>query len=127
MDALPLTPNGKLDRNALPAPDAHAFGVRPYAPPQGPVEECLAALWSDLLGIERIGRYDNFFDLGGHSLLAMQLASRVRTRLHAEMPLDRFFANPQLHELAQHVLASRLERRAQADAETLLARAKTGA
>ncbi|WP_425612593.1 phosphopantetheine-binding protein [Xanthomonas prunicola] len=91
------------------------------------MEECLAALWSDLLGIERIGRYDNFFDLGGHSLLAMQLASRVRTRLHAEMPLDRFFANPQLHELAQHVLASRLERRAQADAETLLARAKTGA
>ncbi|WP_138984724.1 non-ribosomal peptide synthetase, partial [Xanthomonas oryzae] len=127
LDALPLTPNGKLDRNALPAPDDRAFGVQPYAPPQGPVEERLADLWRELLGVERIGRYDNFFDIGGHSLLAVQLASRVRTHLHTEMPLDRFFANPQLHELAQHVLASRLERRAQADAQTLLARAKTGA
>ncbi|CTP83390.1 non-ribosomal peptide synthetase [Xanthomonas graminis] len=127
LDALPLTPNGKLDRNALPAPDDQAFGVQPYAPPQGPVEERLADLWRDLLGVERIGRYDNFFDLGGHSLLAVQLASRVRTQLHAEMPLDRFFANPQLHELAQQVLASRLQRRAQTDADTLLARAKTGA
>ncbi|WP_211904909.1 non-ribosomal peptide synthetase [Xanthomonas maliensis] len=127
LDTLPLTPNGKLDRRALPAPDDAAFGVRAYEAPQGPVEERLAAVWSELLGVERVGRHDNFFEIGGHSLLAMQLASRVRTRMHADLPLDRLFAHPQLHALARQILVSRLERHAGDTATRLLDQARNEA
>ncbi|MBW8849125.1 MAG: non-ribosomal peptide synthetase, partial [Burkholderiales bacterium] len=78
LPALPLTPNGKLDRQALPEPDASALGSRAYEPPQGPVEETLAALWGDLLGLAQVGRHDDFFALGGHSLLAVRLIERMR-------------------------------------------------
>ncbi|MBW8843344.1 MAG: non-ribosomal peptide synthetase, partial [Burkholderiales bacterium] len=70
LPALPLTPNGKLDRQALPEPDASALGTSAYEPPQGPLEETLAALWCELLGLAQVGRHDDFFALGGHSLLA---------------------------------------------------------
>ncbi|HGM5582824.1 TPA: AMP-binding protein, partial [Pseudomonas putida] len=74
--ALPLSPNGKLDRKALPA--AAVADVRPYEAPQGDTEQLLAALWSELLDVERVGRHDNFFELGGHSLLAVTLTARLR-------------------------------------------------
>jgi hypothetical protein len=77
LEALPLTPNGKLDRKALPRLEA-AYATGAYAPPEGPLEEALAALWSELLGIERVGRHDDFFALGGHSLLAVSLVERMR-------------------------------------------------
>ncbi|KAG9578483.1 hypothetical protein KCV01_g16546, partial [Aureobasidium melanogenum] len=70
LDALPLTPNGKLDRKALPAPDDEAYARERYEAPEGAVETTLATLWQDLLGVEKVGRHDNFFALGGHSLLA---------------------------------------------------------
>ncbi|MFJ4156105.1 non-ribosomal peptide synthase/polyketide synthase [Pseudomonas sp. NPDC089752] len=76
LEALPLSPNGKLDRKALPEPDA--IQDRPFEAPQGETETLLAALWAELLGVERIGRHDNFFELGGHSLLAVTLTSRLR-------------------------------------------------
>ncbi|MFK3815873.1 non-ribosomal peptide synthase/polyketide synthase [Pseudomonas sp. NPDC089407] len=76
LDALPLSPNGKLDRKALPAPGA--IEDRPYEAPEGDTETLLAALWCELLGVERVGRHDNFFELGGHSLLAVTLTSRLR-------------------------------------------------
>ncbi|NHZ35817.1 non-ribosomal peptide synthetase, partial [Massilia rubra] len=98
--ALPLTPNGKLDRKALPAPDGAALALARYAAPQGATEQALAAIWQELLGVERVGREDHFFDLGGHSLLAVQLASRVRQRMGAELPLRTLFARPLLRELA---------------------------
>ncbi|MCD0244298.1 phosphopantetheine-binding protein, partial [Xanthomonas melonis] len=69
LEALPLTPNGKLDRKALPAPDGTAYAVQAYAPPQGEVEVLLAEIWRTVLGVEQVGRHDNFFQLGGHSLL----------------------------------------------------------
>ncbi|WP_143281750.1 non-ribosomal peptide synthetase, partial [Caballeronia cordobensis] len=78
IDSLPLTPNGKLDRNALPAPAGDAFVQRDYAAPQGDTETTLAALWSELLGIGRIGRHDHFFELGGHSLMAVTLIARLK-------------------------------------------------
>ncbi|WP_230472721.1 thioesterase domain-containing protein, partial [Gibbsiella quercinecans] len=77
LDGFPLTPNGKLDRAALPAPDGSAVAERAYRPPQGPVEEALAGIWQELLGLERVGRDDNFFELGGHSLVMMKLSARV--------------------------------------------------
>ncbi|QSQ54056.1 non-ribosomal peptide synthase/polyketide synthase [Xanthomonas translucens pv. undulosa] len=104
LDALPLTANGKLDRRALPAPDADARAVQAYAPPEGELEPLLATLWSELLGVEQIGRHDSFFALGGHSLLAVRLISRIRTSLGLELPLATLFAQPRLADLAQALL-----------------------
>uniref|UniRef100_UPI001300A031 thioesterase domain-containing protein n=1 Tax=Photorhabdus sp. CRCIA-P01 TaxID=2019570 RepID=UPI001300A031 len=77
LDAFPLTPNGKRDHRALPVPDQYAFARQIYEAPQGETEIVLAAIWRELLGVERIGRHDNFFTLGGHSLLAMRMINRV--------------------------------------------------
>ena len=73
LQTMPLTPNGKLDRKALPDPGEAAYARQSYEPPQGEVEQALAAIWAELLGVERVGRHDNFFELGGHSLLAVRM------------------------------------------------------
>ncbi|MBW3656663.1 MAG: amino acid adenylation domain-containing protein, partial [Gemmatimonadetes bacterium] len=78
LEALPLTPNGKVDRKALPAPEGDAYARRGYEAPVGETEGALAEIWSELLGVERVGRCDNFFALGGHSLLAVRVISRMR-------------------------------------------------
>ena len=80
LDALPLTTNGKLDRRALPRPGQDAFARQAYAAPEGDVERSIAGLWTELLGVEQVGRHDNFFELGGHSLLAVTLVERMRQR-----------------------------------------------
>ncbi|AMO95404.1 amino acid adenylation domain protein [Collimonas fungivorans] len=103
LQALPLTPNGKLDRNALPAPEGQAFIHRTYEATIGDIEQTLAEIWSDLLGVERVGRHDNFFELGGHSLLAVRLISQLRERLGIELQLTALFTHPQLDELAHEV------------------------
>ncbi|WP_017585751.1 non-ribosomal peptide synthetase [Nocardiopsis ganjiahuensis] len=77
--ALPLNANGKTDRKALPAPDDEAFVTVGYVLPRTPTEEVLARVWTDLLGVEKVGVNDNFFELGGDSILSIQLVSRVRT------------------------------------------------
>jgi amino acid adenylation domain-containing protein len=104
LDALPLTPNGKVDRNALPEPDpsaAQAGSV--FVPPRGPVEEALAAVWRELLGQDRVGVHDNFFDLGGHSLIATQLLARVRNTFAVEPPLREFLEGATIAGLARLV------------------------
>ncbi|MEO8379795.1 MAG: amino acid adenylation domain-containing protein, partial [Acidobacteriota bacterium] len=106
LDALPRTSNGKLDRKALPAPEASAFITHEYEAPQGEIATTLAAIWQELLRVERVGRHDNFFDLGGHSLLAVQLVSRVRSVLSVELPLRELFARPSLEALAEAVQAA---------------------
>ena len=80
MAELPLLPNGKLDRRALPRPGQDAYGQIGYEAPQGEVETQLAELWAEVLKVERVGRYDNFFERGGHSLLAVVLIERLRRR-----------------------------------------------
>jgi acyl carrier protein len=78
LDSFPLTPNGKLNRLALPAPEVMNEAERcPSAEPQDPIEQRLAAIWSDLLRVQQVSLYDNFFDLGGHSLLATQMVARL--------------------------------------------------
>jgi thioester reductase-like protein len=108
LEALPLTPNGKLDRAALPAPDADAYASRGYEPPQGEVEEQLAAIWSDLLKIDRVGRHDNFFELGGHSLLAVALIERLRQQ-GLQTDVRTLFGAPTLSRLAAALGQSTVE------------------
>jgi hypothetical protein len=106
LDALPLTPNGKLDRKALPAPDAGAVMQRAYEAPQVDVEQTLATLWQELLGIERVGRHDNFFELGGHSLLAVRAVNRLQGAMGVALPIATLFARPRLADLAEAICAA---------------------
>ena len=109
--ALPLTSNGKVDRLALPAPDAAGVGEPPgFVPPRTPLEETLAGVWAGLLGVQRVGVHDNFFDLGGHSLLAVQLLSRVRDSVGVELPVRALFAGPTVAEMAVAVVQSQARR-----------------
>jgi amino acid adenylation domain-containing protein len=103
LDAWPLTPNGKLDRAALPAPDA---GPRGYAEPVGPMEAALAPLWAQVLGVDQVGRYDDFFALGGHSLSAMRLVAAIRRALGREASPAAVFDAPTLAGLARRLEAA---------------------
>ena len=102
LDSMPLTANGKLDRKALPAPDASQLQAT-YSAPQGELEQQLAAIWADVLKVERVGRSDNFFELGGHSLLATQVISRIRQQLDVELSLRDLF---EARDLAAFALAA---------------------
>ncbi len=109
LERLPLGPTGKVDRRALPEPAAGEPllpGVAGEAP-RGPLEELLAGIWADLLGVRPPGRQDNFFALGGHSLLATQATSRVRQALGVELPLKALFEAPTLAGFAAAVEAAR--------------------
>jgi amino acid adenylation domain-containing protein len=103
LKSMPLTPNGKLDRKALPAPEGDAYSTHEYEEPQGKIESTLAAIWSDVLKLDRVGRHNNFFELGGHSLLAMQLAARIRRALEVELPVRSMFEAPTIAGLAMEV------------------------
>jgi len=101
---LPLTPRGKIDRRRLPAPcEASAADHDVFVPPRTPTEEALARIWRELLGVERVGAFDNFFERGGHSLLAAQLVYRVRESFAVEAPLQAIFETPALDEYARLV------------------------
>ena len=104
LDRLPLNPNGKVERAALPAPEAERDGGGvPYQPPLGAREDLMASLWSEVLGLERVGRRDDFFELGGHSLLATRLISRVREAFAVETALRDLFEAPTLSALTRRV------------------------
>ncbi len=109
--ALPLTPSGKVDRRALPAPD-RSQPEKTFALPRTPTEEVLAGIWALVLGLEQVGIYDNFFNLGGHSLLAIQIASRVRDSLEAELSLPELFESPTVAALAEKIEKATHTRRA---------------
>ena len=106
LPALPLTLSGKVDRRALPAPARRAVGSS-WEGPRTPVEEVLASLWEELLGLGRVGRDDDFFELGGHSLLATRLVSRVRRVFGVELTLRTVFERPSVRRLASAVEEAR--------------------
>jgi amino acid adenylation domain-containing protein len=109
LERIPLTPNGKVDRNALPAPGGEVYAQRSYEPPQGEMEQALANLWQELLGVKRVGRHDNFFDLGGHSLLAVRMMSHLHSDFNVRIELSTLFNHPQLSLFAKKVLIMSIE------------------
>ncbi|MFD2417230.1 amino acid adenylation domain-containing protein [Amycolatopsis pigmentata] len=108
LDALPLTANGKVDRRALPDPD----GDRPeldsgFVAARGSVELAVVRIWSEVLGVARIGVHDDFFELGGHSLLATKVTARLRQEFELEVPIRALFAAPTVRELADVLVSMR--------------------
>ncbi|WP_373874157.1 amino acid adenylation domain-containing protein [Pseudomonas rhodesiae] len=104
LEQMPLSPNGKLDRKALPKADASLM-AREYVAPQSELEQQVAAIWAEVLHVQRVGLHDNFFELGGHSLLATQVVVRLRERLHAEFDVKSIFTAPTLADFSAYVAA----------------------
>jgi amino acid adenylation domain-containing protein len=104
LDAMPLTASGKVNRRALPAPEqTRTEGVADFQAPHTPLEEMLAAIFADVLRVERVSINDNFFELGGHSLSATQVVARIRHRLHVDLAVRAMFESPTVAGLAQAV------------------------
>ncbi|MFL1387566.1 non-ribosomal peptide synthetase [Pseudomonas tritici] len=103
LDRLPLNANGKLDRKALPALEIGQLHNQDYLAPRNELESTLAAIWAEVLKVERVGVQDNFFELGGHSLLATQIASRVQKTLQRDVPLRAMFECSTVAELAEYI------------------------
>ncbi|KAF2410814.1 non-ribosomal peptide synthase domain TIGR01720/amino acid adenylation domain-containing protein [Pseudomonas antarctica] len=103
LDRLPLNANGKLDRKALPALEIGQLDSQDYLAPRNELETTLAAIWAEVLKVERVGVQDNFFELGGHSLLATQIASRVQKTLQRDVPLRAMFECSTVAELAVYI------------------------
>jgi hypothetical protein len=101
MDALPHLPNGKVARNALPVPGA----ARPelaeeYVEPASDLERSIATAWREVLDVERVGKYDNFFDLGGNSLMILRVHKRLRSAYDGNLPVVKLFEHPTVASLA---------------------------
>ncbi|MCP5155944.1 MAG: amino acid adenylation domain-containing protein [Ectothiorhodospiraceae bacterium] len=126
LDALPLTPNGKVDRRALPAPEG-AETVGEAVAPRSALEHQLAAIWCEVLGRERVGVHDNFFDLGGHSLLLLQVQSRLSSELDHPVPTIALFHYPTISQLAGHLSGELAERRVREEARDRAERRQRGA
>jgi len=106
LDALPLTPNGKVDRRALPAPSEARPAMREaYVAPRDAVEEVVAGIWAEVLGLEAVGVNDDFFELGGHSLLVMQAISRIRDTFQLELPPSIIFDINTVAQLSEAIRA----------------------
>jgi acyl carrier protein len=121
LDDLPLLPNGKIDRAVLPVPDQD----RPelgniYQAPRTPVEDTLAGIWAEVLKVDKIGIYDNFFDLGGHSLLATQIMSRIRSCFSIELPLRTLFESPTIEQMAAAIMEHQMKQSGQEEPERVL-------
>jgi amino acid adenylation domain-containing protein len=105
LDSLPRTASGKVDRLALPSADSVLDApTHVYVAPRTPVEDAVAAIWADVLGLERVGVEDDFFALGGHSLLATQIVAQVRSDFSINLPLHALFSSPTVATLSQQIV-----------------------
>jgi len=100
LESLPLNANGKIDRHRLPAPELSAYESTPFESPRSPKEQAIAALWAEVLGLERVGRDDNFFDLGGNSLKAVRMLARLRQQHNDNVTLGTLLNRPTPARLA---------------------------
>jgi amino acid adenylation domain-containing protein/FkbM family methyltransferase len=108
MEQFPLTANGKLDRNALPMPESKsARPVTEFTPPSTETEKVLAAMWSEMLRVEKVGLNDDFFELGGHSLVAIKIVSRIRDAFEVDLPTQTLFEHPTIASLARVLAESK--------------------
>jgi len=122
LDRLPLTERGKPDLRALPTPDGIA-PPREYVAPRGAAEELVAAIWAEVLGRDRVGAFDDFFDLGGHSLLATRVTARLRAEAEVELPLRVLFDTPTVAGVAavvERLLIEEISRLSDAEVRKLL-------
>ena len=119
LDALPLTANGKVDRHALPAPDDNRLSsASDFGAPRNSTEATIAGIWSEVLGLERVGVDEDFFELGGHSLLVIQVASRLQKSFGVDVPLRCLFETRTIAELGR-VLEERRSRQQHSPAKTI--------
>lgn len=108
MESFLLTPNGKVNRRVLPEPTTNRPELgQTFVKPRTPSEEILAGIWRDVLGLEQVGIYDNFFNLGGHSLLATQVISLTRKAFGIELPLLSLFESPAIAPLAEKIATAK--------------------
>ncbi|KHL08947.1 non-ribosomal peptide synthetase component F [Mumia flava] len=119
LERLPLTPAGRYDLAALPRPEPSATADR-YAPPRTPLEEQLVEILAGLLGVDRVGIHDSFFELGGFSLLATQLNIRIRETVHVDLALRDIFASATVEMLAQRIAVRQAQQARADDVEALL-------
>jgi acyl carrier protein len=120
LDALPLMSTGKVDRHLLPNPGKSRPDLQvAYVPPRSIVEAILSRIWTEVLSLDAVGVYDNFFDLGGHSLAAMQVVSRILKNFQLEIPLQSLFQSPTVSAMAAIITkqANKLDER---DLESVL-------
>ncbi|KKB72066.1 MULTISPECIES: non-ribosomal peptide synthetase [Bacillus] len=103
LDKVPRTINGKADVKSLPEPDARDLAQAQYEAPRNQTEEKLLSIWQEVLGTERIGINDNFFEIGGHSLKAFSLAANIQKELNAEVTLKEMFSHPTIKEIAAYI------------------------
>jgi acyl carrier protein len=101
--ALPLTPNGKVDRKQLPRPEKDVNAQTSFAVPETATEQQVATIWCDVLGVNAVGRHDNFFDLGGHSLLAVQIVVQLQQVFAINLRMPALFEHPTVATLATHI------------------------
>jgi hypothetical protein len=127
VEQIPITPNGKVDRRALPAPGREWAERGSYAAPRTREEKLLASIWAGVLGVERVGVHDSFFDLGGHSLLLPQVQRRVSEAFQTRLPMVELFRHPTVAALAEHLRGARDEPEdAPAEADRSLQRLAAG-
>src|SRR5258708_36870074 len=102
LDSMPLTPNGKIDRKVLPSlSHENVASTRKFSAPATDTEKALAAIYAELLKVERIGIHDDFFDLGGHSLMAIKAVSKIRDVFGADLPLATLLEAPTIAEFSK--------------------------
>jgi acyl carrier protein len=99
----PISPNGKVDRKALPDPNWQRSAASRFVAPAPGIERRIAEIWQAVLGLDRIGATENFFEIGGHSLLATQIVSRLRAAFGLEVGLRAFFENPTIAEQSRYL------------------------
>ncbi|NEQ63909.1 MAG: non-ribosomal peptide synthetase, partial [Moorea sp. SIO4A1] len=103
LGALPLTPNGKVDRKKLPNPNINNRANTEYVVPKTEIEQHIARVWQDVLQIEKVGIYDNFFEVGGNSLLLVQVSSKLQELFKMELQVVELLKYPNIYYLSQYL------------------------
>ena len=108
MDVLPITPNGIVDKRALHEPISADFVSTEYVSARNDIEACLIDIWQQVLEVDRVGIYDDFFDLGGHSLLINRVSIQLKQKIGVDLPLRTLFEVPTISALSEIINALQL-------------------